>query len=87
MRSFRSPTRLGDDARFKVPWVWEGSTGRVLVMEHVNGTSVGDDAIFRLPQADRNEVRSVPLPYPRLANSMSIVAREDRSEGDRSLPA
>ena len=60
MRSFGSPTRLGDDARFKVPWVWEGSTGRVLVMEHVNGTSVGDDAIFRLPQADRNEVRPVP---------------------------
>jgi aarF domain-containing kinase len=57
MRSFGSPARLGDDARFKVPWVWEGSTDRVLVMEHVNGTSVGDDAILRLPQADRNEVR------------------------------
>ena len=58
MRSFGGPERLGGDGRFKVPWVWEGSTDRVLVMEHVGGTSVGDDAILRLPQADRNEVRT-----------------------------
>jgi aarF domain-containing kinase len=31
------------------PWVWEGSTDRVLVMEHMGGTSVGEDAINRLP--------------------------------------
>jgi hypothetical protein len=30
------------------PWVWEGSTDRVLVMEHMGGTSVGEDAINRL---------------------------------------
>jgi ABC1 atypical kinase-like domain len=53
IRSFGRPTRPGDDARFKVPWVWEGSIDRVLVMEHVNSTSVGDDVIVRLPQADR----------------------------------
>jgi aarF domain-containing kinase len=57
MRSFGSLERLGGDARFKVPWVWEGSTDRVLVMEHMDGTSVGEDAINRLPQEDRNEVR------------------------------
>jgi predicted unusual protein kinase regulating ubiquinone biosynthesis (AarF/ABC1/UbiB family) len=39
MRSFGSPERLGADGRFKVPWVWEGSTDRVLVMEHMDGTS------------------------------------------------
>jgi aarF domain-containing kinase len=61
IRSFRSLGRLGADARFKVPWVWEGSTDRVLVMEHMDGTSVGEDAI-NLPQEDRNEVR-FPPPY------------------------
>lgn len=62
MRSFGSLEKLGTDARFKVPWVWEGSTDRVLVMEHMDGTGVGEDVIHRLPQEDRNEVRS-PLPY------------------------
>ena len=61
MRSFGSAQRLGRDRRFKVPWVWEGSTDRVLVMEHVDGTSVGADAVHRLPQADRDEVRSAPI--------------------------
>ncbi|KAK7050998.1 hypothetical protein VNI00_005110 [Paramarasmius palmivorus] len=28
---------LADDKRYKVPWVWDGSTERVLVMERVNG--------------------------------------------------
>jgi aarF domain-containing kinase len=68
MRSFGSPERLGADARFKVPWVWEGSTDRVLVMEHMDGTGVGEDAIHRLSQADRNEVRPAvffPPPQPR----------------------
>lgn len=61
MRSFGSLERLGGDSRFKVPWVWKRSTDRVPVMEHVGGTSVGDDAIL-LPQADRNEVRPLPPP-------------------------
>ncbi|KAH9003769.1 ABC1-domain-containing protein [Lactarius hatsudake] len=56
MRSFGSAGRLGDDERFKVPWVWDGSTDRVLVMEHVDGTSVGGDAVHRLPQEDRDEI-------------------------------
>jgi len=57
MRSFGSLERLGVDGRFKVPWVWGGSTDRVLVMEHMDGISVGEDAINRLSQEDRNEVR------------------------------
>jgi aarF domain-containing kinase len=64
MRSFGSLERLGADARFKVPWVWEGSTDRVLVMEHVGGTSVVEDAINRLPREGRKEVRSPPLYRP-----------------------
>jgi aarF domain-containing kinase len=72
MRSFGSAERLGGDERFKVPWVWEGSTDRVLVMELVDGTSVGGDAVHRLPQADRDEVR-LPRPPPpsTLANAMT----------------
>jgi aarF domain-containing kinase len=62
MRSFGSLERLGGDARFEVPWVWEGCTDRVLVMEHMDGTSVGEETINRLPQEDRNEVHSPP-PY------------------------
>ena len=62
MRSFGSPEKLGADARFKVPWVWEGSTDRVLGMEHMNRTSVGEEEINPLSQEDRNEVHSTP-PY------------------------
>jgi aarF domain-containing kinase len=63
LRSFGNQKRLGGDARFKVPWVCEGSTDRVLVMmEHVDDTCVGEDAILRLPQAYRNEVREIPPP-------------------------
>ena len=56
LKSFGSPAYLGNDSRFKVPWVWEGSTDRVLVMERVNGTSVGDAGINRLSNRDRNDV-------------------------------
>ena len=63
MRSFGSLERLSADARFKVPWVWGGSKDRVLVMEHMESTVIGEDAINRLPQEDQNEVRSLP-PYP-----------------------
>jgi len=59
LRSFGSPGRLGGDPRFKVPWVWEGSTNRVLVMDYVEGDSVGGDAVHSLPQEDRDEVRSL----------------------------
>jgi aarF domain-containing kinase len=59
MHAFGSPERLGGDVRVKVPWVWEGSTDRVLVMEYVDGVSIGRDSVDRLPQADHDEVRSV----------------------------
>jgi aarF domain-containing kinase len=56
LRRYNSPELLGGDSRFKVPWVWEGSTDRVLVMEHVEGVSVGESSVSTLPQEERNEV-------------------------------
>jgi aarF domain-containing kinase len=56
LKLFGSLAYLGSDDRFKVPWVWEGSTDRVLVMERVNGTSVGDADINGLSTRDRNDV-------------------------------
>jgi aarF domain-containing kinase len=40
---------LAEDAPFKVPWVWLGSTERVLVMEYVEDVSIGDPVIGALP--------------------------------------
>ncbi|KZV86495.1 ABC1-domain-containing protein [Exidia glandulosa HHB12029] len=41
-----------------VPWIWEGSTKRVLVMEFVEGVSVGGDIVQRLPQAEKDLIAS-----------------------------
>lgn len=56
-RQFGEPDWLGNDRRYRVPWVWEGSTKEVLVMEEIPGMSVGEDEIKALPQAERNEVK------------------------------
>jgi aarF domain-containing kinase len=56
LRMFGSPSLLGKDSRFKVPWVWEGSTNRVLVMERLDGISVGEANVNSLSQRDRNDV-------------------------------
>lgn len=53
-------SNLEPDERFKVPWVWDGSTERVLVMEHINGVSVGEADVKALSQVDRNDVRLLP---------------------------
>ncbi|KAG2344564.1 ABC1-domain-containing protein [Suillus weaverae] len=58
LERYRRPECLGADTRFKVPWVWPGSTDRVLVMEHVEGISIGDVVIGALPQEERNEIAS-----------------------------
>ncbi|KAI9061828.1 ABC1-domain-containing protein [Trametes sanguinea] len=55
-RRFGQADHLGSDPRFKIPWVWEGSTDRVLVMEHVDGVSVGGSVIDRLSQRDRDDI-------------------------------
>ena len=55
-RKFGESSYLGNDPRFKVPWVWQGSTERVLVMEYVDGVSVGGSMIDSLSQQDRNDV-------------------------------
>lgn len=56
LRKFGSPGFLGNDRRFKVPWVWGGSTKSVLVMERVEGHSVGATAVHQLSQRDRDDV-------------------------------
>ncbi|KAI0826511.1 ABC1-domain-containing protein [Trametes gibbosa] len=56
VRRFGREDYLGADSRFKVPWVWEGSTDRVLVMEHVGGVSVGGSVIDGLSQRDRDDI-------------------------------
>ncbi|KZT24999.1 ABC1-domain-containing protein [Neolentinus lepideus HHB14362 ss-1] len=58
LRKFGSPEYLGHDSRFKVPWVWEGSTDDVLVMERVHGVSVGGSMVDKLSQQDRNDIAS-----------------------------
>lgn len=57
---FGSRAFLGGDERYKIPWVWEGSTDNVLIMEYVDGVSVGESSVGGLNQADRDVV-SVPL--------------------------
>ncbi|KAI9453811.1 ABC1-domain-containing protein [Boletus coccyginus] len=56
LQRYRSVGLLGQDSRFKIPWAWEGSTDRVLVMEHVDGVSVGELSVQTLPQEERNEI-------------------------------
>ncbi|KAJ7500729.1 ABC1-domain-containing protein [Mycena galericulata] len=59
LRTFGDADHLGGDARFKVPWVWDGSTERVLVMERVDGTSVGEATLSRLDQPDRDYIAAL----------------------------
>lgn len=56
LKSFSSSEFLGNDRRYKIPWVWEGSTSTVLVMERVNGVSVGEADASNLTQKDRDDV-------------------------------
>ncbi|KAG6828186.1 hypothetical protein H0H92_008845 [Tricholoma furcatifolium] len=56
LTKFGSADCLGNDPRFKVPWVWEGSTKSVLVMERVRGTSVGDADINGMSKRDRDDI-------------------------------
>ena len=82
LRKFGSSGFLGRDERFKVPWAWEGSTKSVLVMERVNGQSVGAAAVHELTQRDRDDVSIFPFfgedividPYHRSRHESSISA-------------
>lgn len=62
LKTFGSAEYLGNDSRFKVPWVWDGSASTVLVMEHVDGISVGEANAANLTQEDRNDVRYLLSP-------------------------
>lgn len=82
LSKFGSLDFLGSDSRYKVPWVWEGSTDTVLVMEHVDGVSVGEDAVSRLSQVDRDEVC-----YPAFFSfGGSTSDGVDCSQNHRTLP-
>ncbi|KIY65351.1 ABC1-domain-containing protein [Cylindrobasidium torrendii FP15055 ss-10] len=48
--------KLEGDSRFRVPWVWERSTERVLVMEHIAGVSVGEEGIKGLSKKERDDI-------------------------------
>lgn len=63
LRLFGSAEFLGNDKHFKVPWVWEGSTDRILVMEHIDGVSVGEADASGWSQQDRDNVPTLPLPH------------------------
>ena len=56
LKAFGSSDFLGNDPRFKIPWVWEGSTSTVLVMERVNGVSVGEADTSNLTRKERDDV-------------------------------
>lgn len=56
LKAFGTSEFLGNDSRYKIPWVWEGSTSTVLVMERVNGVSVGEADTSNLTRKDRDDV-------------------------------
>ncbi|OCB88882.1 ABC1-domain-containing protein [Sanghuangporus baumii] len=60
-RFFGSQTALGKDRRFRIPWVWEGSTERVLVMQQMDGVSVGGNIVDNLSQESRDQIASTIL--------------------------
>jgi aarF domain-containing kinase len=81
LQMFRKQDFLGDDPRFKVPWVWEGSTDGVLVMERVEGISVGEAQKLDLKQEDRNEVRNLFLPKSLIVDCFLMHATSRSQQG------
>jgi len=75
LRTFGSPEYLGKDSRFKVPWVWDGSTATVLVMERVNGVSVGEADAQNLTERDRNDVSSTLALFQHYRNDRPFFPR------------
>ncbi|KAF9533987.1 hypothetical protein CPB83DRAFT_782649 [Crepidotus variabilis] len=49
----------GGGGRYRVPWVWEGSTDSVLVMEMLEGESVGGEVVRGLEQGERDYIASL----------------------------
>lgn len=56
LQKFASPSYLGLDPRFKVPWVWEESSETVLVMERVGGVGVGDISSGAMSVAEDGDI-------------------------------
>ncbi|KAJ3534984.1 hypothetical protein NMY22_g6694 [Coprinellus aureogranulatus] len=73
LQRFASPSYLGSDPRFKIPWVWEGSSDTVLVMERVGGVGVGD-------------ISSGPTPVDETGDVKGELSRRDRNDiGERII--
>jgi aarF domain-containing kinase len=79
MRLFGTAQYLGADPRYRVPWVWEGSTDKVLVMEYVEGRSVGEADIGGISQQDRNDV-SLDITLEAIASDV-LMGNKLRSQG------
>jgi aarF domain-containing kinase len=82
LTQFGSSAFLGNDPRFKVPWVWDGSTSTVLVMEYVDGASVGEAIVGGLSQADRDDVSCSLLTF---AYRWLCIICVDCCENNRTL--
>jgi len=61
LRKFREMASVKSDPRYRIPWVWKGSTEKILVMEQMKGVSVGGEIVKKLNQRDRDEVRATYL--------------------------
>ena len=75
IRTFGATEKLGSDTRFRIPWVWGGSTSSVLVMQRMDGVSVGGNVVDSLTQEDRNEAR-VESAVKRRGLRMSLIDRQ-----------
>jgi len=73
LRMFRE--FLEGDERFRVPWVWEGSRDGVLVMERVEGVSVGEAERMGLTKEDRDDV-SCHISFGVLLTDLGVDCRE-----------
>lgn len=76
LEKFRSNEFLGGDERFKVPWVWDGSTDQVLVMERVGGVGVGDIT----SGASLNEEGIVPAEGEVPNDAVKTLSQRDRDD-------
>ncbi len=68
---FGSAKGLGSDPRYRVPWIWGRSTERVLVMQKMDGVSVGGASVESLKESDRDEVRNTCLKSLNCTNVVS----------------
>ena len=79
IRKYRNTNSIISDSRYRVPWVWDGSTEQVLVMERMNGVSVGSNIVNKLSQGDRNQVHTIQSSPTMFLTPLSRSLRESSS--------